>query len=137
MKHNLMNKWATAFGTLVVACTLTLSAIPAKGQQNKPQGRQDKMPGTMVDPGNKPQMATKVALKCQPYNHSDISAIITITNNTGQAIPQGTSISWQLKGKKGTSPVSGSGLQPNKSFDVNTGLDWTDNGPCSAYYLKK
>ena len=136
MKHNLMNKWAAAFGTLMIALTLSFSVTPANGQQNTTQGRQDKPP--VVDrPIIKLPMPTKVALKCEPYNHSDVSAFITITNNSGQAIPQGTTVSWQLKGKKGTSPVSGGGLQPNKSFDVNTGLDWTDNGPCSAFYMKK
>ena len=133
MKNNLMNKWTVTFGALMIALTLSFSA---NGQQNKPQGRQDKMPGTTVDP-SKLQVATKVALKCAPYNHSDVSAIITVTNITGQAIPQGTNVYWQLKAKKGTASVTSGGLQPNKSFDVNTGMDWTDNGPCSAYYLKK
>lgn len=135
MKQTLRNKWMASFGALMVALTLSISAASANSQQSKPQGRQDRVPNVPANPG-KPQLPTKVALKCEPYNHSDVSAIITITNNSGQTIAQGTNISWQLKGKKGSSTVNG-GLQPNKSLDINTGLHWTDNGPCSAYFLKK
>lgn len=134
-KRNSMNKWMTGLTAFIAALALSFATAPANGQQKQNPNRQD-TPIVQVDPG-KVQMAAKVALKCAPYNHSDVSAIITITNNSGQAIPQGTSISWQLKGKKGTAPVSAGGLQPNKSFDVNTGLDWKDNGPCSAYFMKK
>jgi hypothetical protein len=138
MKNNLMNKWTAAFGTLMLTLTLSLSATPANGQQNKPQGRQDKMPGTTVEPGQL-QVATKVALKCEPTSlSSDVAAFVEITNKTSQTIPQGTLIYWQtVNGLKGKVTVNvGGGLKPNAMIK-DSDPDWTKRGNCTAYYLKK
>lgn len=89
-------------------------------------------PMTAVLPG-----ADKVALKCEPYYHSDVTTEVNVTNTTGQKIAAGTKIFWQTnKGAKGNLSVSGAGMAPNATL-MGSGGDWQDNGPCTAYYVKK
>ena len=77
-----------------------------------------------------------VPLKCEPYNHSDVTAEVNVTNNTGQKIPAGTVIFWKTsKGANGQFNVPGGGMAPNAVL-MGHGGDWQDNGPCTAYYKK-
>lgn len=92
----------------------------------------------MVETPNKPQAATKVTLKCEQDGVSDVTAKVKITNITSQTIAKGTKIYWQTaKGLKASFNVYDSnGLQPNESIKDSNGDD-TDQGPCTAYYMKK
>lgn len=136
MKNNLMNKWTVVFGTMMIALTLSLSPASANDKQKKNDKRVEKPP--ITQPGPITPMPGKVALACQQDGVSDVTAKVKITNTTAQTIPKGTKIYWQTKAglKAFFNVYDADGLQPNESIKDSNGDD-TDQGPCTAYFIKK
>jgi hypothetical protein len=136
MKNNLLNKWTGIFGTLMIALALSLSPASASDKQKKNDERKQKPP--VVQTGPIAPLPGKVALACQQDGVSDVTAKVKITNTTSQTIPKGTKIYWQTKAglKASFNVYDANGLQPNESIKDSNGDD-TDQGPCTAYFIKK
>ena len=136
MKNNLMNKWTMICGMLMIGVSLFLSSASANDKQKKTQERRERPP--VVQTGPITPLPGKVALACQQDGVSDVTAKVKITNTTGQTIAKGTKIYWQTShGLKASFNVyDNDGLQPNESIKDSNGDD-TDQGPCTAYFIKK
>lgn len=77
-----------------------------------------------------------VSLKCEP-SKSDVAALVKVTNNTSQPLPQGTLIvAKNQKGLQTNYTVGSGGMKPNANVTFTLGGSWTDSGPCSAYAKK-
>jgi hypothetical protein len=77
-----------------------------------------------------------IYLKCAPSS-SDVAAVVTITNNTNQLVPQGAKIfAKNQKGLNNTYTVPSGGLKPNAYVTFTLGGTYTDSSPCSAYAKK-
>lgn len=133
MKNRLFISIATAIA--LTFCLTLLSAVTTSAQNNKPQRITEPMkPIVKMNP--KPN--GKVWLKCEP-GQSDVAVMVKITNNTGQVIPQGTKLFYEVKkaGLNGNVSVPSNGLAPNDYIKTSAGGHWTDSAPCTAYYSKK
>lgn len=134
MKNRVFISIATV---IALACCLTLlSAATTNAQNNKSPIRTN--PRQINEP-TKPNMPSGVIwLKCEPAQ-SDVAAMVKITNNTGQTIPQGTTLYYAVKkaGLNGNVTVSNKGLAPNDYIKTSAGGHWTDSAPCTAYYRQK
>jgi len=132
MKNRLFISIATAIA--LTFCLTLLSAATTNAQNNKPQRITEP-----VKPIVKmtPKPSAKVWLKCEPAQ-SDVAVMVKITNNTGQKIPQGTKLFYEVKkaGLNGNVNVPGNGLAPNDYVKTSAGGHWTDSSPCTAYFNK-
>ncbi|MBI1764159.1 MAG: hypothetical protein HYR56_22265 [Acidobacteria bacterium] len=109
---------------LALTVCLALSAVATFAQGD----RQIQKGPITVDPN-------LVYLKCAPAK-SDVAALVTVTNTSSQAVPQGAKLF--VKNQKGlnTSFPLGSSLKAGADMTVNLGGSWTDSAPCSAYAKK-
>ena len=118
---------------LGLALLATTATYAQKKKGDKAQVIDAKQTGPMTPAKPNPNA---VMLKCEPYNHSDVTAEVNVTNNTGAKIPAGTVIFWKTnKGANGNFSVPGGGMAPNAVL-MGHGGDWQDNGPCTAFYKK-
>jgi len=131
MKTKLIVSSLTAL-VLSVGILLTASAGWAQQAGRDPQ-RAPQMDIQKVPLKLNPQI---VYLKCEP-SKSDVAALVKVTNNTSQALPQGTLIvAKNQKGLQTNYTVGSGGMKPNANVVVTLGGSWTDSSPCSAYAKK-
>ena len=123
-------------GIAMAFCLTLLAAVSSHAQSNKPPQRTE--PQRPTTPMRPTTPSDKVALKCEPAQ-SDVAVMVKITNNTGQTIPQGTKLFYEVKkaGLDGNVTVASNGLAPNDYIKTSAGGHWTDSAPCAAYYFKK
>jgi hypothetical protein len=134
MKNRLL--MSITAGIALAFCLTLLSAANTSAQSNNPPKRTE--PTRPMAPTRPEMNSGKVFLKCEPAQ-SDVAVMVKITNNTGQTIPQGTKLFYEVKkaGLNGNVGVSGNGLAPNDYIKTSAGGHWTDSAPCTAYYNKK
>lgn len=123
-------------GIALAFCLTLSSAVNSNAQSNTPPKRTEPMKPTLPMKPTTP--SEKVSLKCDPAQ-SDVAVMVKITNSTGQTIPQGTKLFYEVKkvGLNGNVTVASNGLAPNDYIKTSAGGHWTDSAPCSAYYFKK
>lgn len=123
-------------GIALAFCLTLLSAVTSTAQSNQPPKRAEpQRPTTPIRPTTP---SDKVMLKCDPAQ-SDVAVMVKIINSTGQTIPQGTKVFYEVKkaGLGGNVTVASNGLAPNDYIKTSAGGHWTDSAPCTAYYFKK
>lgn len=121
------------FAGLLLGACLAVPALTTLAQNNAPQ-RTDRQAD--INRGPVQPNPNIVYLKCEP-SKSDVSALVKVTNNTSQALPQGTMIvAKNQKGLQSNYTVGSGGLKPNANVIVTLGGSWTDSTPCSAYAKK-
>lgn len=120
---------------IALAFCLTLLSTTTTAQNNK--SPKVTTPTRPIVPSKPAMPSGKVFLKCEPAQ-SDVAVMVKITNNSGQTIPQGTKLFYEVKKAKltGNVSVSGNGLAPNDYIKTSAGGHWTDSAPCTAYYQK-
>lgn len=133
MKHKSYFSILTSL-VFTVCLALTASTTLAQKSGGRIERRNDPQTNIQQVPLRpNPQI---VYLKCEP-SKSDVSALVTITNNTSQTLPQGTMIfAKNQKGLHTNYTIGGGGLKPNAYVTFTLGGSWTDSGPCSAYAKK-
>lgn len=134
MKNRLMISLTA--GVALAVCLMSSLAVTSNAQNNRPPQRTE--PQRPTGPIKPVMPAEKVILKCDPAQ-SDVAVLVKITNNTGQTIPQGTKLFYEVKkaGLNGNVTVASNGLAPNDYIKTSAGGHWTDSAPCAAYYFKK
>lgn len=133
MKNRLFLALSTSI--VLAICLTLLTVATTNAQNNRPP--KSTTPQRPQEPSKPMMPAEKVFLKCEPAQ-SDVAVLVKITNNTGQLIPQGTKLFYDVKKAKlsGNVTVSSKGLAPNDFLKTSAGGHWTDSAPCTAFYIK-